>query len=397
MKMRFKLAGKILMPIIITGVVLTGLLIFLTAKGSQDALTDSGLTFDRYTTHVLLDMRAFYTANVIPVAKGAGARVNFDYKTHANTVPLPATFLMDLGSQITQKYPGDKIRLYSQYPFRKTAPLDDFEQKALAYLQQHKSGEYYQVENINGQPFMRYASGDLMKPSCIGCHNTRADSPKKDWQVGDLAGVLEIQSPMTSFSGATLGTKIMNLITSPAFSVPFLIAVFVVLIMFMVRRLVLGPLSQLADAAEALSSGDLDHDVTVTANDEIGDIGRAFQKMMDKLKEIVVRTRMVADTIASGAHQISSGTEQLAHSAKAQASAAEATASSIEEVAASVQQVAKNAENLGAGVEETSSAIEEMAANIRQVATHADELSGSVGQTSASIEEISASIDQVAD
>ncbi|GGA19781.1 hypothetical protein CYANOKiyG1_34500 [Okeania sp. KiyG1] len=35
-----------------------------------------------------------------------------------------------------------------------------------------------------------------MKPSCVSCHNNHPDSPKKDWKVGDVRGVLEITQPL---------------------------------------------------------------------------------------------------------------------------------------------------------------------------------------------------------
>ena len=35
-----------------------------------------------------------------------------------------------------------------------------------------------------------------MKASCLECHNTHEDSPKKDWKVGDVRGVLELVRPL---------------------------------------------------------------------------------------------------------------------------------------------------------------------------------------------------------
>jgi hypothetical protein len=35
-----------------------------------------------------------------------------------------------------------------------------------------------------------------MERSCVECHSTHPKSPKKDWQVGDVRGVLEIIRPL---------------------------------------------------------------------------------------------------------------------------------------------------------------------------------------------------------
>ena len=38
-----------------------------------------------------------------------------------------------------------------------------------------------------------------MRAECVSCHNTHAESPKTDWKVGDLRGVLAISFPLASF------------------------------------------------------------------------------------------------------------------------------------------------------------------------------------------------------
>ena len=43
---------------------------------------------------------------------------------------------------------------------------------------------------------LRYATADLMRPACVDCHNTHPDSPKVDWKVGDVRGVLEVITPL---------------------------------------------------------------------------------------------------------------------------------------------------------------------------------------------------------
>jgi Protein of unknown function (DUF3365) len=35
-----------------------------------------------------------------------------------------------------------------------------------------------------------------MKQTCVECHNTHPDSQRKDWQVGDVRGVLLIIRPL---------------------------------------------------------------------------------------------------------------------------------------------------------------------------------------------------------
>ena len=35
-----------------------------------------------------------------------------------------------------------------------------------------------------------------MQQACVDCHNSHPDSPKTDWRVGDVRGVVEIIRPL---------------------------------------------------------------------------------------------------------------------------------------------------------------------------------------------------------
>ena len=43
---------------------------------------------------------------------------------------------------------------------------------------------------------MRYGQARVMKRTCVECHNTHPQSGRKDWQEGDVRGVLVIIRPL---------------------------------------------------------------------------------------------------------------------------------------------------------------------------------------------------------
>jgi serine/threonine protein kinase len=119
------------------------------------------------------------------------------------TVPLsiPATFLHDVGEHLAQtSKTGVKVRQYSDYPFPwriDGGPRDDFEREALRRLRQSKGQEaVHEFTEAGGQRIVRYAQARVMKRSCVECHNTHPQSRRKDWQVGDVRGVLVIIRPL---------------------------------------------------------------------------------------------------------------------------------------------------------------------------------------------------------
>ncbi len=119
------------------------------------------------------------------------------------TVPLsiPATFLHDVGEQLGQTgRTGVQVRQYSDYPFpwrTDGGPRDDFERVALLRLRQSRGRETaHEFSEVNGQRVVRYAQARVMERSCVECHNTHPQSRRRDWQVGDVRGVLEIIRPL---------------------------------------------------------------------------------------------------------------------------------------------------------------------------------------------------------
>jgi len=160
------------------------------------------------------EARTLYSSNAVGRITAAsdakqvhGVTITPDYASTPGAIPLPATFLIELSKSISQQNPGMSVRLYSDYPFpwrkQEGGARDTFEQEALAYLRQHPKETFVKVEDFQGRPALRFAEADIMKPSCVACHNTRLDSPKKDWKVGDVRGVLEISRPLDSFIAQT--------------------------------------------------------------------------------------------------------------------------------------------------------------------------------------------------
>ncbi|MBP0001615.1 MAG: diguanylate cyclase [Cyanobacteria bacterium SID2] len=152
--------------------------------------------------------RLLYSSEAVARAKKIpGITVTADYADRDGAIPNPATFTISLGKQLSSNNDGYLVRLYSDYPFpsrqAEGGPRDDFEQDALAHLKQYPTTPFFRKELIQGLLTFRYAESVLMEPSCVECHNRHPNSPKKDWRVGDVRGVLEITQPIDDFVDRT--------------------------------------------------------------------------------------------------------------------------------------------------------------------------------------------------
>lgn len=145
----------------------------------------------------LESLNEFYSAAV----DRAHAKVAYDYSTRKDSLPLPATLTIDLGKHISERSEsGMQVRLYSDYPWKfrtNRAPMDAFERDALSRLREKPDDPVYQFEEYEGRPVLRYAIARKLKESCLGCHNKDVvNSPKLDWKVGEVRGVVEIIRPL---------------------------------------------------------------------------------------------------------------------------------------------------------------------------------------------------------
>ena len=205
--------GKVVLPILLSALlvlVLTGLVMFY-IKGEN--VEQVGVNKAKALADLIAAQRTFYTAGVVARAKAAGMRINYDWEEVPGTLPLPATFVRAMGQEIQKNFPDTRIRLYSRYPFphrKNTETYDEFELRALDALEQDPRTPYYGFEEVNGKLSVRYAVADLMRPACVGCHNSHPETPRTGWKVGDVRGVVEIITPVDDVEkGLQFGTFVL--------------------------------------------------------------------------------------------------------------------------------------------------------------------------------------------
>jgi serine/threonine protein kinase len=167
----------------------------------------------------------FYSERVDGLnARKTKVRFSEHYAKDDMAMPLPATYAIDIAERITRKDPNMKARIFSHYPFpgrQGGGPRDDFESRALAWLEanngrdEQRYRELHEISEKEGERWLWYARPRLMEKSCLSCHNDpKGDSPKKDWQVGDVGGVIKIGrrlgSPATSRPGMVAAMILMT-------------------------------------------------------------------------------------------------------------------------------------------------------------------------------------------
>ena len=147
---------------------------------------------------LIISFRNFYSSRVLPVVREhSQLAITHDYKQLQGALPIPATLTLDLVEEIAKSNPEMNLRLVSQYPFPwRKITLDSFEKEALAALQASGKNEFLRLDDAPGGKLLRYAAPIRLAESCVGCHNSHPDSPKRDWKEGDVRGIQVMSLPL---------------------------------------------------------------------------------------------------------------------------------------------------------------------------------------------------------
>src|SRR6267378_1592042 len=174
-------------------------------------------------------------------------------------------------------------------------------------------------------------------------------------------------------------------------------------------RSITEPLPHLITVAREIGdSGDLDQNIDIHRNDEIGALATTFNNMVAYLKEMASVSMAVAegdltvevvprskrDTLGNAFLRMSHGLQELVRTTRE--SAGQVSAGSTQ-VAGAADESAKVSVQASSAIEEVTSTMHEMSINVQNVVKNTQVQASSVAETSASIDQMVTSIQRVAD
>jgi diguanylate cyclase (GGDEF)-like protein len=224
--------------------------------------------------------RSFYSDHVVPRATKAGATASPDYANDGKSIPVPTTFLLDVAQAFSAD--GFQLRLVSPYPWpmRGSRQLDDFQKEAWEYLSKHPTERMVRRDNLNGREVLRVAVGDYMNASCINCHNSHPASPKTNWKVGDVRGLIEVVQPMETILVSARGLS-WKLTVGTTLGGLVLLGALIAIGMRLIR-----PLRELAGVIHRIAQGRLEGIIPHSARqDELGTVARALIDLQSQTSE----------------------------------------------------------------------------------------------------------------
>jgi PAS domain S-box-containing protein len=147
---------------------------------------------------LIISFRNFYSSRLLPIVREhSQLTITHDYKNQPAALPIPATLTLDLVDDIAKLHPEMNLRLISPYPFPwRKVQLEPFDLEAMAALQASTNDEFMRLDDAPDGKVLRYAAPIRLAASCVGCHNSHPDSPKRDWKEGDVRGIQVMKLPL---------------------------------------------------------------------------------------------------------------------------------------------------------------------------------------------------------
>ncbi|MFP3928177.1 MAG: methyl-accepting chemotaxis protein, partial [Desulfobacteraceae bacterium] len=241
--------------------------------------------------------------------------------------------------------------------------------------------EYETEPEQNGEPVTKLAYAKLFEPW--------------DWVVGTSADLRGLAAK-TAGEHESLENSVRRQVFIIVASTVGMILATLLLCLLMVRRFIERPLYETMDVLKDIARGNLTRRVTVESNDEIGQLGRAFNSASERLQKILQRATQTSESITNASEALNRTSNELA-----------VKASEMDErfvhAADAIKKTDENIKNMATAAEEASTRTDSVAASSREVSTNMEqagkvtrEVSGNLDTAAGDVEQMAASVNNIA-
>ena len=276
--------------------------------------------------------------------------------------------------------------------------LQAVEQAIAAYRDSHPAGDPATVQHLV-ETYQRYITIAREKQLPAGRRNditawqTTRDTEINPLMTAAFQDVQTLDDAEERDAAASASSARSAYETSRLISLALLIAGLAVALLlgWIVARGIVRGLSRVKEVCAGLAAGDLTRTAGLASRDEPGQMGRALDEAMARLRETVSTIDGSASSLSSAAEEMSSVSSQITASAQQTSAQAQAVSAAAEEISRSVDTVSAGSEEMGASIRE----ISQNATEAAQVAGEAVDLAASTSATMNKLGESSAEIGNV--
>jgi len=255
--------------------------------------------------------------------------------------------------------------------------------KALAAFNAGRKDAVYYIEKDGGKNLFTYLVPIVARPKCSSCH-ARAEAAR---------GVLMISTSLDEMYGIIASSRNRWIIYGVG-----TVGAMTVLLGLLVSGIITRPVDRTVAMLKSIAEGkgDLTKRLDIASGDEIGMLGKWFNKFVEGMQYMVKEIFGISRDISAASEEIEASSQEIIGAVTKQLKAVDDTSLSIKEMDASIKTVAEQAEALNASSKEVSGSANAMSASVDEVRVNIEKVFFSVSSSTASMNEMAVSINHVA-
>lgn len=237
---------------------------------------------------------------------------------------------------------------------------------------------------------------------CIRCHT--------DWKVGDIGGVIYFKFSIEALAKAkeegekTLSNIKRSTINNSCLSVGEIVIVFVIMIYFLIKRLIIRPLNEITDIFTDISEGegDLTARININRKDVIGKMAICYNIFVEKIQAMIHYISENTKTLntASGklsdfAGQMSSWADNMCNTSNSATTAADDTSDRMNTVSEAMDQASCSVGAIASVSEQFSVTINNIADSTNNARETAQQASNQAASVSARMDKLGDSVQDI--
>ncbi len=141
--------------------------------------------------------RTFYTQHIVERMEAMLIVTASEDWVKEKTLPLPVQFLREASRSLHVRGAPFRYRLISPWPLNaKNIPVSDQERRMLDQVIQFGEVVEGEITADKRRYFQAIYPDRAVSRACVSCHNSHAESPKRDFKLNDVMGGLVIEVPL---------------------------------------------------------------------------------------------------------------------------------------------------------------------------------------------------------
>jgi hypothetical protein len=169
---------------------------------SPDAKAGGGISPQNMADalHAVMESdRTVYTRNVVNRLQNEEKVIQAsEHWKDEKALPLPAQMFRMGAEMVAEKDVGFRYALLSKWPVNtQNRPKTEVEKAGLDHVAANTGENYYAEETLGGTRYFTAVYPDkAVAPACVDCHNMHPDSPRDDFELGEVMGGVVIRIPL---------------------------------------------------------------------------------------------------------------------------------------------------------------------------------------------------------